>query len=219
MSSLNIDETAIREDERLQIALRRAEADIRKEERAKATYEALSEAERQARRLEQQAKEEAEKEKKRTADTGFAKVYHAGFHRIRSLISSNRSAAILYTYLAEHTDKTTGTVVASQEVLEEGTGLSRTTLWRASKYLESDPIKAMVRIKVGGGVYAYALNPDEVWKAWDSQKATAAFNTKTLVRKRDAENSTVKRNLSVMMKEIRDEQDGQPSLPLEDTIQ
>lgn len=217
MSSLNIDEKAIREDERLQIALRRAEADIRKEERAKASYEALNEAEKQARRLEQQAKEEAEKEKKRTADTGFAKVYNAGFVRIRNLISSNRSAAILYTFLAEHTDKTTGTVVASQEVLEEGTGLSRTTLWRASKYLQSKEIKALVRIKVGGGVYAYALNPDEIWRAWDSQKNTAAFNTRTLVRKRDEENLTVKRKMSIMMKERRDQEDGQPSLPLEDS--
>lgn len=209
MSSLATTEEAIRADERAKIAGYKAEAAIRKDERAKALHRSLTDAERKARQADLKAKEEAKREELRTADTGFAKVYHAGFYRIRNLIASNKSAAILYTYLAEHIDSTTGAVVASQDVLEDETGLSRTTLWRASKYLEE--VKAMVRIKVGGGVYAYALNPDEIWKAWDNQKPTAAFHSKTLVKKADRENQNIKRRLSVMMKE----RSGEPELPLD----
>ena len=49
-----------------------------------------------------------------------------------------------------------------------------------------------------GGTYAYALDPDEVWKAWDVQKDHAVFRTKTLVSKR-GENAVVKRRLQVMI--------------------
>jgi len=204
-----LDEQKIREDERHRIEARRAEADIRKQERAKALYEGLTEAEKKARQAEYEAKEKAAREEQRTADRDFAKVYSAGFERIRHLIFANRSAAVLYTYLAQHLDASTGSVVASQEVLSEETGLSRTTLWRASKYLESNEVKALVRIKVGGSVWAYCLNPTEVWKSWDNSKPNAAFLTRTLVKKTDRDNQNVKRRLQVMMKEINEE----PELP------
>ena len=39
----------------------------------------------------------------------------------------------------------------------------------------------MVRIPVAGKVCAYALDPHEVWKGYNSSKDYAAFVTKTLV--------------------------------------
>ena len=40
---------------------------------------------------------------------------------------------------------------------------------------------ALVRIPVAGKVCAYALDPHEVWKGYNSSKDYAAFVTKTLV--------------------------------------
>ena len=78
------------------------------------------------------------------------------------------------------------------------------TIRRQTKYL--DDIGAIVRIKVGMGVYAYALDPSEIWKSWDEKKDNAAFLTRTLVRKSDAANKEVRRKLKVMI--------GEPELPL-----
>lgn len=153
----------------------------------------------QMRDLINEEREKAQQEyKKSRQNEGFTQVYERGWMRLRLLIAQNKSAAILYSYLAQHMDASCGAVVASQELLGEETGLSRTTLWRASKHLEE--VGALVRFTVGGSVYAYALNETEVWKSWDSAKETAAFRTKTLARKSD-QPGKVQRRIQVMLKE------------------
>lgn len=129
---------------------------------------------------------------------GFTQVYEKGWVRLRLLISENPSAAILYAYLAQHIDPSSGAIVASQAFLGEQIGMSRTTIWRASKCLEE--AGALIRFKIGGSIYAYALNDSEVWKSWDSAKETAAFRTKTLARKSDR-NGAVQRRIQVMLKD------------------
>ena len=57
----------------------------------------------------------------------------------------------------------------------------------------------MIRLRLGAGsIYAYCLDPEEVWKSWKTSKKYAAFTTKTLARKND--NGDVKRRLMVMLK-------------------
>jgi hypothetical protein len=91
----------------------------------------------------------------------------------------------------------TGAVVASQQLLADEIGVSVRTIKTVSKYLEE--IEAIIRIRLGAGtVYAYCLDPDEVWKSWNTSKKYAAFNTKTLARKGD--NGDIKRRLMVMVK-------------------
>ena len=58
-------------------------------------------------------------------------------------------------------------------------GVNRSTIIRWLNYLESK--NALVRIPVAGKVCAYALDPHEVWKGYNSSKDYAAFVTKTLV--------------------------------------
>ncbi|RCR95164.1 HTH domain-containing protein, partial [Klebsiella pneumoniae] len=82
--------------------------------------------------------------------------------------------------LAEHIDPTCGAVVADQ-FLAEKLGVSRSTIIRWLNYLESK--NALVRIPVAGKVCAYALDPHEVWKGYNTTKNHAAFVTKTLVNK------------------------------------
>jgi hypothetical protein len=135
------------------------------------------------------------KETKKNKD--FIQVYGKGFERISSLIAKNPSAAKLYVFLAEHIEPGTGAVVVSQELLAEELGVSDRTIRRISKVLEEEG--AIVRIRLGASsIYAYCLDPEEVWKSWNTNKKYAAFNTKTLARHKD--NGDVKRRLMVMLK-------------------
>ena len=58
-------------------------------------------------------------------------------------------------------------------------GVNRSTIIRWLNYLESK--NALVRIPVAGKVCAYALDPHEVWKGYNTSKDYSAFVTKTLV--------------------------------------
>lgn len=136
----------------------------------------------------------------------FTQVYPKGWARLQRLIQTHPSAARLYALLAEHLDPQGGVVVASQSVLAEMLGVTDRTVRTLTKTLEDQ--NALVRIRVGAGTYAYALDPAEVWKAWDSQKDFAVFRTKTLVSK-GGENAHVKRRIQTLMTE------DQPELPFD----
>lgn len=137
---------------------------------------------------------------------GFVQVYPKGWSRLQYLIRTNPSAARLYALLAENMDPQGGVVVAAQTVLAEILDVNERTIRRLTQALEDQ--NAIVRIRVGSGTYAYALDPSEVWKAWDVAKDHAVFRTKTLVSK-NGENALVKRRLQVMIRE----QMGEPELP------
>lgn len=141
----------------------------------------------------------------------FTQVYPLGWRRLRWLMEVKPSAAQLYTFIAENMDPDGGALVASQEVLAEATGVAEITVRRLTKWMEDNGVIA--RVRVGSGVYAYALNPEEVWKAWNTTKDHAVFKTNTLVKKKDRHNATVSRRIKTMMKEAA----GEPELPGFDT--
>ena len=142
--------------------------------------------------LKRQKEEEARRQNK-----DFVQVYPKGWRRLQSLIRTNPSAARVYAFLSEHIDGTCGAVVVSQDVIGEALGVHRRTIIRLTKQLEDQG--ALVRIKVGTDIYAYALDPEEVWKSWDEHKDLAAFRTRTLVKKADRANNQVRRKLKVMV--------------------
>ena len=128
---------------------------------------------------------------------GFTQVYSSGFKRIAELFSKYPLAGRLYLFLAEHIEPGTGAIVVSQELLAEEMKVTTRTIRTATKWLEDNG--AILRIKLGaGGIYAYCLDPNEVWKSWNTSKKYAAFNTKTLARHKD--NGDIKRRLMVMLK-------------------
>ena len=81
-------------------------------------------------------------------------------------------------------------------------GVSTRTIRRWLDYLEEKG--ALVRIPVAGKVCAYALDPHEVWKGYNTSKDYSAFVTKTLVNK-DGE---IKRRIMAM---FSGEESGQSS--------
>ena len=72
--------------------------------------------------------------------------------------------------------------------------VSTKTITRRLKELED--AKAIVRIHITAGVYAYAISPEEVWNGINAAKNTAAFYTKTLARVSDC--GKLKRHLKMM---------------------
>lgn len=144
--------------------------------------------------------EEVSDQQKRRMNEGFSQVYPKGWARMRALLRETKSQAplLLYTFIAENIDADGGVLVADQETICEAIGVSRTTLWRAITFLEER--NAILRIVVGGSVSAYALDPTEIWKSWDSAKEQAVFTTKTMVRK-SAQPDQIKRKMQVMMKD------------------
>lgn len=167
-----------------------------------------SDAERRIRLAEfaaQDREQEVEDEAGRKGNRDFVQVYPKGWKRLQALIRTNPSAARVFAFLAEHVDGICGAVVVSQEVMAKELEVHERTIRRLTQQLED--AGAILRIKVGTGVYAYALDPSEIWRSWDEKKTMAAFVTKTLVLKSDRANGQVRRKLKVMM--------GEPELPLE----
>jgi len=140
--------------------------------------------------LEEQKKlEEIEEQRK---NRSFTQVYPKGWKKIGNLAKGNPGAFGLYTFFAEHIDASCGAVVADQKFLANTLKVSTRTIQRWLDYLEEN--NALVRIPVAGKVCAYALNPEEVWKGYNTSKNYAAFVTKTLVNK----NGDIQRRLTAM---------------------
>ena len=118
---------------------------------------------------------------KRKKNSRFTQVSPKGWERVRELLTDKQGVAALrlYSFLAEHIDPSCGAVVADQQFLADKMGVNRSTIIRWLNYLESK--NALVRIPVAGKVCAYALDPHEVWKGYNTSKDYSAFVTKTLV--------------------------------------
>lgn len=138
----------------------------------------------------------AEKARK---NSDFTQVTPLGWRRLQMLINDHPPLARLYAFFAEHIDGVTGTVVCSQDFIASRLGIAVITVRRQTKQLED--LGALVRIRVGSGVFAYALNPEEIWKSWANKKDSAAFVTRTLVDLRDSHNNEVVKKLRTMYHE------------------
>ena len=151
---------------------------------SKAKAEEIQEIDRRASKKHEEAKK----------NSNFTQTYPKGWQRIRELVRDKQGAAAigLYSFFAEHIDPTCGAVVCDQQFLANQMGVSTRTIRRWLDYLEEKG--ALVRIPVAGKVCAYALDPHEVWKGYNTSKDYSAFVTKTLVNK-DGE---IKRRIMAM---------------------
>ena len=132
----------------------------------------------------------------RKKNKNFTQMYPKGFDRAIAIIEEYPLAAKLYMFLAKHIEPGTGAVVASQNLLANELNVSVRSIQRATKWLDENNIVLKIRLGAGS-VYAYCLDPDEVWKSWNTNKKYAAFNTKTLAHQKD--NGDIKRRLMIML--------------------
>jgi uncharacterized membrane protein YvbJ len=142
--------------------------------------EIVTETQRKVRQLDinEEKKQIEIKQEEERKNHRFTQTYPLGWKRMAELARNNAQALQLYIFLANHLDPTCGAVVASQQFLAERLGVTTKTIARWSQFLEKE--EALVRIPVAGKVYAYALNPYEVWKGYNTGKEYAVFNSKTL---------------------------------------
>ena len=160
----------------------------------------------------EKARDEARK------NNDFTQVYPKYWRKIAEIIDDNPRAAMLYNFLAENCAPDTGALVVSQQVLADKLGVSRMTISRYVKYLEERSV--LLKISLSGGVCAYALDPEMVWKSYSTNKDYATFKTKTLVKKIDLEKNEIHRKLNVMLKEQKKQEEVDGSqIDLEDYIE
>ncbi|HGA1267594.1 TPA: hypothetical protein ACIRHZ_002029, partial [Streptococcus suis] len=95
---------------------------------------------------------------------------------------------------AHHLDPSCGAVICDQKFLADRFNVSIRTIQRWVLDLEN--LGALLRIPVGQ-TYAYALDPLQVWKGYNTSKDYAVFNTKTLTDR----NGEINRKLRIMMSE------------------
>ncbi len=137
----------------------------------------------------------AELDEKRK-NRNFTQTYPKGWQRIRELAKGNPGAVGLYSFIAEHIDPGCGAVVADQQFFADRMAVSRRTIIRWVAYLEEQ--EALIRIPIAGKLCAYALDPAEVWKGYNTTKEYAAFVTKTLVNI----DGDIKRRIMTMFSEV-----------------
>lgn len=113
----------------------------------------------------------------------FTQVSEDGWRALMELIpAAGATKARLFCLLAASAD-TTGAVVATQDDLATILGVSVKTISRAAAELEAERKLARIRLGAGGGAYAYALNPELVWKSYATTKGAAAFAVKAITTK------------------------------------
>lgn len=125
--------------------------------------------------------EEKKAEEEKKNDPDFTQTTKMGWKRLREMSKKNPGAVGLYSLLAENIGFNVGAVIADQAFLAQQLEVTPRTIYNWTKFLEKE--KALVKIPVSGRVYAYALNPTEVWKGYKNSKPYAVFNTKTLLNK------------------------------------
>ena len=107
--------------------------------------------------------------RKRKRTPGSPQVSPKGWERVRELLTDKQrgSGATTLLILAEHIDPSCGAVVADQQFLADKMGVNRSTIIRWLNYLESKTHWLGSRC---GKVCAYALDPHEVWKGYNTSK-------------------------------------------------
>ena len=141
--------------------------------------------------IDRKASKEHEEAKK---NSNFTQTYPKGWQRIRELVRDKQVLLLqVFTHFSLNTQiLLVVPVVCDQQFLANQMGVSTRTIRRWLDYLEEKG--ALVRIPVAGKVCAYALDPHEVWKGYNTSKDYSAFVTKTLVNK-DGE---IKRRIMAM---------------------
>lgn len=142
-----------------------------------------SDAARDARKrdIENQEKSEEQARLERRKNKDFTQVYPLGWKRITEIGAKSSGALRLYSFFAENLDPNCGAIVADQKFLANQLNVSDRTIRTYIKILED--FDAVVKIPLSGRVFAYALEPEAVWKGFHNSKEYASFNSKTLVNK------------------------------------
>ena len=120
----------------------------------------------------------------------FVQFYEDKLKDIRAHTLLNPKAVVLFLYLAEHMGPD-NIVIIPQSILEEELNISRSTLHRATAYLVDNNLVVIVKF---GNCNGYAMNPEYVWKSFNTPEKYMLFtNVKAMASK--SENEAVRKKL------------------------
>lgn len=119
--------------------------------------------------------EEREERAERNAD--FVQVYRTNMATFRQIIRENSTAAEIFYFLLEHMDHG-NSLACSYTVLQEITGKSRSSVWRAVKYLQD---QNYVSVSKMGNCNVYHVNATVAWTTWGNSRRYAKFNATVVV--------------------------------------
>lgn len=129
---------------------------------------------------------------------GFVQIYPDGFRQMRRMMAHPKTvnAARLFSLLAENMNKE-GAVIAKQSLLAKILGVSVKTIQRQSEFLES--AKSIHRFQIQGGIYVYALNPEQAWSGFNKHKEKAPFYTGTIHPAQGGSVQYIRKSLNIMI--------------------
>lgn len=128
-----------------------------------------------ARELESIERREEEERERARRNADFVQFTRRGMAEYRGLIDRSPVAAKLLVLMAERMDYQNA-LVCSSAVLEELTGLSRTTIYRAITLLREERWINVIKV---GSANAYMVNSGVFWTSYGNRKHTA-FNATIL---------------------------------------
>ena len=125
-------------------------------------------------------------------NSDFVQIQREGMPALRDLIKANAVAAEIFTFLSQHMSHNNA-VVASDVLLQEVTGKTRQTVYRARKALID---RGFISVMKSGNSNIYIMNPNLVWSSWRSAKKYCEFDGKILVSK--SENREIEEKIKAM---------------------
>lgn len=148
----------------------------------------------------ERVKEDLKEEQERAAEeknVGFVQVYRKNMKAFRGIIQQNPLAAEIFYFLMENMDYG-NSLACSYAVLQEVTNSSRTSVWRAVKFLQE---KNHVSISKMGNCNVYHVNAEVAWTTWGNGKKYAKFKATVLISESEQDSAVeVKNSKSAKLK-------------------
>lgn len=127
----------------------------------------------EARVRQQELAEQAEAEKRAKKNYNFVQIEKRSLRLVRELYDNNPAAGKLLFILAEKMNRQNA-LVCSYDTMSKITGLGRTTLYKAVKYLKDHNWVEVIKV---GTANAYVINSRVFWQSHGDKKMTVFHAT------------------------------------------
>ena len=119
----------------------------------------------------------------------FVQFYEKNLATIRVLISKNPFACEVFLFLIEKMNNKNA-IICPNKVLCETFNKSKKSVERAISHLKNN---GYLHVTKAGQTNVYHMNPEIVWKAWDTNKKYCEFEGQILIAKSDNKSPKIKK--------------------------
>lgn len=119
----------------------------------------------------------------------FIQFYEKNLSNIRVLVSKNPFACEIFLFLVEKMNNKNA-IICPNKVLCETFNKSKKTVERAISHLKTH---GYLHVTKAGQANVFHMNPEIVWKAWDTNKKYCEFEGQILIAKSDNQVQQIKK--------------------------